>query len=253
LVWAEGYPSQHCDKTQASLAFIGGIIFSTMQIQSKSVFSRTDVESTGSRVSAGVYNLVIGLTLSWGFAVNWWMVKNIPVESILAINIWVLMIGYFASCMFGCYLYMSSHNPSVSFLGYNFVVIPFGLIINVVVSRYDQTLVVDAIRVTGLVTVIMMVLGSMFPAFFKGIRRALTMALIVVIIVECIEIFIFNMHHGILDWIVAAIFCGYIGYDWGRANSIPKTIDNAIDSAAALYMDIINLFLRILRIMGGRR
>ena len=79
------------------------------------------------------------------------------------------------------------------------------------------------------------------------------MALIVVIVVEMIEIFIFKVHHGILDWAVVAIFCGYIGYDWGRANSIPKTVDNAIDSAASLYMDIINLFLRILRIMGRRR
>ena len=49
------------------------------------------------------------------------------------------------------------------------------------------------------------------------------------------------------------IFCGYIGVDWGRANRIPKTVDNAVDSAAALYMDIINLFLRLLRLTGRRR
>ena len=48
-------------------------------------------------------------------------------------------------------------------------------------------------------------------------------------------------------------FLGYIGFDWSRANSIPKTLDNAVDSAASLYMDIINLFLRILRIMGRRQ
>jgi FtsH-binding integral membrane protein len=30
-------------------------------------------------------------------------------------------------------------------------------------------------------------------------------------------------------------------------------VDNAIDRAAALYMDIINLFLRVLRIMGRQR
>ena len=59
--------------------------------------------------------------------------------------------------------------------------------------------------------------------------------------------------HGATDWVVAAIFCGYIGYDWGRANAIPKTLDNAIDSAASLYIDIIILFMRILRIMARRR
>ena len=98
----------------------------------------------------------------------------------------------------------------------------------------------------------MMCLGTLFPAFFQKISGVLTIALLLVIVVELIEIFIFNTHHGILDWIVVLIFCGYIGYDWGRANQIPKTVDNAVDSAAALYMDIINLFLRILRILGRK-
>jgi FtsH-binding integral membrane protein len=93
----------------------------------------------------------------------------------------------------------------------------------------------------------------MFPAFFQKIVGALTVALIAVILVEVLGGLFFGWSHGITDWIVVLIFCGYIGYDWGRANAIPKTLDNAIDSAAALYMDIINLFLRLLRILGRRR
>ena len=121
-------------------------------------------------------------------------------------------------------------------------------------SEYCASLggISEAIRITGLVTIAMMCLGTLFPAFFQKISGVLTIALLLVIVVELIEIFIFNTHHGILDWIVVLIFCGYIGYDWGRANQIPKTVDNAVDSAAALYMDIINLFLRILRILGRK-
>lgn len=215
-----------------------------------SVFDRSTTNDT--IISAGLYNLVIGLTLVWGFAVNYWMVTNIDPNAIASINPWIFFIGYFASCFFGIYLFQKSSNPVVSFIGYNFVVVPFGLIINMVVSQYDPELVTEAIRITGLVTIAMMCLGTLFPAFFQKIAGALTIALLLVIVVELIEIFIFNTHHGILDWIVVLIFCGYIGYDWGRANQIPKTIDNAIDSAAALYMDIINLFLRILRILGRK-
>lgn len=215
-----------------------------------SVFDRSTTNDT--IIGAGLYNLVIGLTLVWGFAVNYWMVTNIDPNTIASINPWIFFIGYFASCFFGIYLFQKSSNPVVSFIGYNFVVVPFGLIINMVVSQYDPELVTEAIRITGLVTVAMMCLGTLFPAFFQKIVGALTIALLLVIVVELIEIFIFNTHHGILDWIVVLIFCGYIGYDWGRANQIPKTIDNAIDSAAALYMDIINLFLRILRILGRK-
>lgn len=215
-----------------------------------SVFDRSTTNDT--IIGAGLYNLVIGLTLVWGFAVNYWMVTNIDPNAIASINPWIFFIGYFASCFFGIYLFQKSSNPVVSFIGYNFVVVPFGLIINMVVSQYDPELVTEAIRITGLVTIAMMCLGTLFPAFFQKIAGALTIALLLVIVVELIEIFIFNTHHGILDWIVVLIFCGYIGYDWGRANQIPKTIDNAIDSAAALYMDIINLFLRILRILGRK-
>lgn len=215
-----------------------------------SVFDRRTTDDT--IIGAGLYNLVIGLTLLWGFAVNYMMVSHIDPEAIASVNPWIFFIGYFASCFFGIYLFQSSSNPLVSFIGYNFVVVPFGLIINTVVSQYDPELVTEAIRITGLVTIAMMCLGTLFPAFFQKIAGVLTMALLLVIVVELIEIFIFNTHHGILDWIVVVIFCGYIGYDWGRANQIPKTVDNAVDSAAALYMDIINLFLRILRILGRK-
>lgn len=215
-----------------------------------SVFDRRTTDDT--LIGAGLYNLVIGLTLLWGFAVNYIMVSHIDPEAIASVNPWVFFIGYFASCFFGIYLFQSSSNPLVSFIGYNFVVVPFGLIINMVVSQYDPELVTEAIRITGLVTIAMMCLGTLFPAFFQKIVGVLTIALLLVIVVELIEIFIFKTHHGILDWIVVLIFCGYIGYDWGRANQIPKTVDNAVDSAAALYMDIINLFLRILRILGRK-
>jgi len=214
------------------------------------VFERR--EYVGTQLSAHLYNAIIGITLLIGFGINYLMVKLIPAESIMAINPWVFFIGYFVCCIAGVTLFSKSDNPAVSFLGYLLVVTPFGLIINLVVARYDSDVVLDAIQATGLITFVMMMLGTMYPGFFRSIARGLFIALICTIIVEMAMIFIFNTHHGIIDWIVVLIFCGYIGYDWARANAIPKTVDNAIDSAASLYMDIINLFLRLVRIMGRR-
>ena len=215
------------------------------------VFDRRDTNDKV--IGSQLYNLIIGLTLLWGFAINYLMVQTIDPRIILSVHPLVFFGGYFVCCFIGIAMFSKSDNPVVSFIGYNLVVIPFGLVINVVVSGYDPMLVVEAMRITTLVTLGMMVLGTLFPAFFAGIGRALFIALLVVIVVELVEMFIFKVHHSIIDWAVAVIFCGYIGYDWGRANMIPKTVDNAIDSAAALYMDIINLFLRILRILGSRR
>lgn len=216
------------------------------------VFSRTTADSVGAELSASMYNLVIGLVLLWGFAINVYLVKSVPVESLLAIGPLLLIGGYFVSCLIGIFMFTASSNPLVSFIGYNFVAVPFGLVLTLVVSQYDPDIVINAISATAVVTVLMMALSTAFPRFFAGLGPVLFISLLCAIVAELIMIFVFKTHLGIMDWIVAVIFCGYIGYDWYRANSIPRTLDNAVDSAASLYMDIVNLFVRILSIMGRR-
>lgn len=215
------------------------------------VFQRTGTDAA--TVSGATYNLVIGLVLCWGFLVNWVIVREVDTGWLANINPWIFFAGYFASCFFGIFLFNKSEEPAISFIGYNFVVVPFGLIVNLVVSRYQPELVMQAIQVTASVTVMMMILGTIFPQFFQAIHTGLIVSLLGVLVIELFQIFVLGIHSNWIDWAVAIIFCGYIGYDWGRANQIPKTVDNAIDSAAAIYMDIINLFLRILRILGRRR
>ena len=215
------------------------------------VFSRRG--TAGDEISPSLYNITMGAVLLWGFGVNWLIVQNIPAETVAGISPLLFFLGYFASCFLGVYLFTSSTKPLVSFLGYNFVVVPFGFIVNLVVNRFSTTVVLDAVYITSMVTAAMMLAGAVFPDFFKKISTALTISLLAVIVVELVETFVFHVDLAFTDWIVAIIFCGYIGYDWGRANQIPKTLDNAVDSASALYMDIINLFLRIVRILGRRR
>ena len=42
----------------------------------ESVFKRTSADSSGAIVSANVYNLTIGLVLSWGFFINWLRIEE---------------------------------------------------------------------------------------------------------------------------------------------------------------------------------
>lgn len=213
------------------------------------VFQRRGSDS----ISHATYNLIIGLVLCWGFLINWLIVHYIRPEVVLRINPWIFLAGYFASCLYGVYLFNTSKDPAVSFIGYNFVVVPFGFVVNIVVRLYEPELVLQAIQLTAAVTVVMMLAGSLFPRSFEKVYTTLTIALVGVLVVELFQIFVLGIHSDWIDWVVAIIFCGYIGFDWGRANRIPATVDNAIDSAAAIYMDIINLFLRILRILGRKK
>lgn len=219
-------------------------------------YSQSITEATANSsdtLSASQYNLAIGATLVWGFGLNWLMVSKIPPLAVLQYGFLPFILAYFACCFGGIYICRRSQNPALSFLGYNMIVVPFGFIVNLVVSRYSSTLVLEAIKVTGATTGLMMFAGAAYPKFFQKIAGALTLALLAVIIVQLFQAFVFHTNPGIMDWIVAIIFCGYIGYDWSIANQQTKTLDNAIDGAAALYMDIINLFLRVLSILGDRR
>jgi FtsH-binding integral membrane protein len=200
------------------------------------VFDRSASEA--STLGGATYNMVIGLVLMWGFFINWLIVREVDPQALRDIHPLLFYGGYFVCCMIGIWMFSASANPLISFLGYNLVVIPFGFIVNLVVSRYQPELVVQAMQVTGGATAIMMLLGSLFPRFFAKIHLALVLALLAVIIVELVQIFVFKMHSDWIDWVVAVIFCGYIGYDWGRANRIAKTLDNAIDSAAAIYRSV---------------
>jgi FtsH-binding integral membrane protein len=99
----------------------------------------------------------------------------------------------------------------------------------------------------------MIILSMLYPAFFQNLGRTLIISLLGCILVEFVGSILFRIPLGFIDYIVALIFCGYIGLDWNRAQLYPKTLDNAVDSAADIYLDVVNLFVRILSITGKRR
>ena len=139
-------------------------------LNQESVFKRTTGSDTMSR---NAYNFLMGVVLLWGFAINWLLVTNVPVESLLSINKWVFLGGYFASCLIGIFMMAKSSNPMISFIGYNFIVVPFGLVLNMVLYNIAPDIIQSAIQTTALVTFSMMVLGTLFPKFFESISGAL--------------------------------------------------------------------------------
>jgi FtsH-binding integral membrane protein len=56
-----------------------------------------------------------------------------------------------------------------------------------------------------------------------------------------------------LDWVGIVLFSGYVIYDMNRAQRVAPTLDNAVDCSLDLYLDILNLFIRLLSIMGQKK
>lgn len=199
-------------------------------------------------ISIRAYNLIIGLTLLYGFAVNAAMV--VLFRGVFdGINPWVLLIGYLVCVLVGATL-TRSDSAGVSFLGYNFIVVPLGVMLTILLPYYGSQLVFEAIVITGAVTLLMLAAGTMFPGIFLGMGRMLFFTLVIVCIAELFCVFVFKADFAIFDYVVVLLFSAYIGYDWAKANRYQRTVNNAVDSATDLYMDIINIFVRILAILN---
>ena len=147
-----------------------------------------------------------------------------------------------------------SDSPIVSFIGYNLVVLPVGLVLSIYVSAFDELSVTLSFLITAIVTLTLMLLSIAFPQLFYSIGPALGVTLLVVLVFDIVLTLIGSFFAlGVIDWIVTFIFCGYIGYDYAVAQNREKTANGAVDSACALYLDIVNLFIRILAIVGRSR
>ncbi len=212
-------------------------------------------QTTDELISGSTYNLTIGMVLLWGFSMNFLMVEHLdpaPVVAFLAGSPWIFMAMYFASIIIGTIIYSKSDNPAVSFIGYNFLVLPLGMVLVATIPFFDSSTISRAFMATGCITGIMMMLGAAAPALFLSMGRTLFVALVATIIVEIGFLLTTGSVPGFIDWIVVLILAGYVGFDWARAQALPKTYDNAVDCAASLYVDIVILFIRLLRIFSRR-
>lgn len=213
---------------------------------STGVFDRSGRDSISDRAFFGT----LGAVLCYGFFVTAWIASSTEVMPFNWLSF--ILIGLVIPIL-GIVIAVKSNNPIVSFIGYNLVVIPFGIILSPVLHQYSPHVIQNAFFITGVDVITMSVLSMIYPNFFSKIGGALFMALIGLVIVRILQVFIPALaQFTIIDWISAGIFSLYVGFDWWRANTVPKTYDNAVDIALDLYLDIINLFLSILRILGKK-
>ncbi len=201
-------------------------------------------------IGTAAYNSVIGLTILYGFVVNALMVLfarplfvDLPPIAII--------IGYIVSAFAGAIIANKSSKPAISFLGYNLIVLPIGMLLSLILPDYSTETIFLAAVLTGIVTVVMILLSVIFPTFFSKLGTSLLWSLLIGTFVELIASLL-GYGGNIFNWLFVIIFSLYIGYDWHKAQSYSKTVDNAIDSAIDLYLDLINLFIRILDILDRR-
>ena len=206
-------------------------------------------------LSKRAYNGFIGGILLWGLLINYILCWKVGSYTRLFPNMnpVVFLIGYLVLALTGIIMANVAKKPAVSFLGFNLVVIPFGVVVSTIVEAYggiSSLVVTNAFLYTLLIAVAMLATVITFPNLFEKLGGALFAVLIGLIIAELV-LLILRVQQQVTSWIAAGLFSLYLGYDIYRSQQYPRTLKNAVASALDIYMDLANLFIRILEITGN--
>ena len=207
-------------------------------------------------ISERAFNLIIGGMLLWGFLLNYLTVTLFAEQAIALVynmNPFIFLAIYLVLVIVGNLL-VTRGNAVMSFIGYTLIAAPIGILLCVYIQGVPVQTIKSAVLVTAIVSLAFMIAATLFPDFFLSLGRVLFFSLLFMIVGSLISLLLFGGRNGMMyEWLGVAIFSLYIGYDWARANTCARTVKNAIGLSASLYLDIINLFLRLLQMMSRNK
>lgn len=145
----------------------------------------------------------------------------------------------------------SKESLPLGLMGYALFSLTFGFTTSLALSYYSLDSISMAFTATAAIMVVFGVAGMAFPKFFARLQGICVLGLLSVMVIELALMFM-GVQQSVTDIAVILLFCGFIGYDVYRASVAVPTFTNALWYAIELYLDILNVFLRILQIFGNR-
>ena len=129
-----------------------------------------------------------------------------------------------------------------------------GPVIESYVSAGLGSVVLQAAGITGVMTVGLSAYALTTKRDLSGLRPFLLAALLGLFAALILNIFVGGgVMYGILSWAGALLFSVLLVFDVNRAKYAPDTMGNAVVLTLGIYLDIVNLFMFIMRILGGGR
>lgn len=134
-----------------------------------------------------------------------------------------------------------------------------GLSLSVIFAAFDISTIGFAFLTTAGLFGVLALYGYKTDKDISNWRTVLYTTLIIGVIVSLINLFLGNeMIDIILDWVILFVFFGLTVYDMNKIKQLQEEpdLDQSklhIYGAMELYLDFINIFIRILSIMGRNR
>ncbi len=147
---------------------------------------------------------------------------------------------------------MSPTGAKFGFILYSFLT---GLTFSSVFVVYNTTSIIAVFLITSLIMFLFSVIGAKTNMDLSKFGTYLFMLLIGIVIASIISIFVQNEAFNLVVCIIGlVVFICYIAYDIQKIKQFyeqnPNDENLAIYGALELYLDFINIFLKLLRLLG---
>lgn len=219
-------------------------------------YSSADVESKVISRSFIVMfvSLLVTAATSMVVASNWRMLPNVfeVFEILLVVELAVVIGTSFA---------IKKQNVVLAGILYTVYTIVNGMTLSVIFLAYDFDSIKEVFVVTALLFGVMALIGATTKMDLSRVGGICTMLLLGALMVTALNMFLLHSSGVdlILDYVIVLIFVGLTAYDTQKMkamarNSMGMNVNLiAIFCGMQLYLDFINLFLRLLSIMGKKR
>ena len=151
---------------------------------------------------------------------------------------------------------MSATTAKIMFIFYSFIT---GLTFSSIFIVYEMSSIIYVFLATALIMLLFAFLGYATKLDLTKLGTYLFMAIIGVLLMSIINLFVGSESFSLGICIIALIvFVGYIAYDVQvikrmiESNSLPEE-NLAIYGALQLYLDFINIFIRLLELFGKEK
>ncbi len=199
--------------------------------------------------------LFVGLLITFGtgmyISTNGEALKKIFSSSYIFLIIAEVGIAIFLSARIGK---MQPTTAKILYLLYTFI---SGLTFSAIFVVYNLTSIILVFGITAVLFLIFALIGRFLKVDLTKLGIYLLMMLIGVVICSIINIFIGNTTFDIIISVISIIvFLGFIAYDIQKVESLEGMIDDdnlAVFGAFQLYLDFINIFIDLLRLVGDSR
>lgn len=213
-----------------------------------------------------VQNKILGKTFFWMFLgllgsgiIAWYTYSSgLFVNIVTSGSFGVLLIVELVAVLLFSFLFRKLPPVAVGILYFIYAMLN-GITLSVVFVVYELYSVVYLFAISALVFGILAFIGYKTNKDLSSWGPYITVFLIAGIVLSVINLFIQNSAFDLfIDWLILALFCGVTIYDINKVKLLQSEPD--IDQekihiycAMQLYLDFINIFLRILSIFGNRK